>query len=29
MIVLSEAPLSFMATAPPARRLCDEMRLMV
>ena len=26
MMVLSEAPLNFIAMAPPARRLCDETR---
>jgi hypothetical protein len=29
MIVLSDAPLSFNAMAPPAWRLCEETRLMV
>jgi hypothetical protein len=29
IIVLSDAPLSFIAIAPPARRLCAETRLSV
>ena len=29
MIVLSDAPFSFIAMAPPARRLCDEIRCSV